>query len=148
MREARKGSTEDITEDITEDVAVPSQAALFRGIGEKLGIGRKKGEVNLNTIIYFVQETADLDNLLSVWQDPWFIWPYLFKSNKGKLVYNGHIPFVNYPLPSLEQFSSPASRATHWSGDGLSANALPFNLGGMPLASFQPVFRRQLLVRH
>lgn len=47
--------------------AVPSQADLFTGIGERLGVGGRKGDVKLETIIYYVQRTADLDNLSSVW---------------------------------------------------------------------------------
>jgi len=43
-------------EEITE--TIPSQADLFRGIGEKLGVGAKKGEVRLDAIIYYVQRTA------------------------------------------------------------------------------------------
>jgi len=47
--------------------AVPSQADLFTGIGERLGVGGRKGDVKLEAIIYYVQRTADLDNLSSVW---------------------------------------------------------------------------------
>jgi hypothetical protein len=47
--------------------AIPSQADLFRSIGEKLGVGAKKGEVALSAIIYYVSKTADLDDLNSVW---------------------------------------------------------------------------------
>ena len=46
---------------------VPSQSDLFRSIGEKLGAGAKKGDVRLDAITYYVQRTADLDNLISVW---------------------------------------------------------------------------------
>ena len=67
--EARKRNTGDMTEDITEETTenIPSQADLFRPIGEKLGVGRGKGEVRLDAIIYYVQRTANLDNLNSVW---------------------------------------------------------------------------------
>ena len=44
-----------------EEGEVPSQADLFRSVGERLGIGGKKGE------IYYVQRRADLDNLNSLW---------------------------------------------------------------------------------
>lgn len=47
--------------------AVPSQADLFTGIGERLGVGGRKGDVKLEAIIYYVQRTANLDNLSSVW---------------------------------------------------------------------------------
>lgn len=46
---------------------VPSQTDLFRSIGEKLGIGARKGDIRLDAIAYYVQRTADLDNLTSVW---------------------------------------------------------------------------------
>ena len=62
--------TEDITEETTGEThpeTVPSQADLFRGIGERLGVGTKKGDIRLDAITYYVQRTADLDNLSSVW---------------------------------------------------------------------------------
>jgi len=46
---------------------VPSQSDLFRSIGEKLGVGSRKGDIRLDAIAYYVQRTADLDNLTSVW---------------------------------------------------------------------------------
>ncbi|MBU1066944.1 hypothetical protein KKE60_04120, partial [Patescibacteria group bacterium] len=46
---------------------VPSQADLFRSIGENLGVGAKKGDVRLDAIIYYVQRTTNLDDLSSVW---------------------------------------------------------------------------------
>ncbi|MBA7711777.1 hypothetical protein ES703_120743 [subsurface metagenome] len=50
---------------------VPTQADLFRDIGERLriGIGRggKQEGTPLDAIIYYVQRTADFDNLTSVW---------------------------------------------------------------------------------
>lgn len=46
---------------------VPSQAELFKVIGERLGVGARKGDVKLEAIMYCVQRTADLDNLNSVW---------------------------------------------------------------------------------
>ena len=44
-----------------------TQADLFRSIGEKLGVGSRKGDIRLDAITYYVQRTADLDNLTSVW---------------------------------------------------------------------------------
>jgi len=46
---------------------IPSQSDLFKSIGEKLGVGSRKGEVRLDAITYSVQRTANLDNLTSVW---------------------------------------------------------------------------------
>ena len=46
---------------------IPSQSDLFRSIGEKLGVGSRKGDIRLDAIAYYVQRTADLDNLTSVW---------------------------------------------------------------------------------
>jgi predicted transcriptional regulator len=68
-REAQTRTTEDMTEEVTEEVteAIPSQADLFRSIGERLGVGKGKGEVRLDAIIYYVSKTADLDDLNSVW---------------------------------------------------------------------------------
>lgn len=43
---------------------MPSQADLLKGIGEKLGIGRKKGEVALIPIVHYVQRMAGLDDLI------------------------------------------------------------------------------------
>jgi len=48
-----------------EEITVPSQADLFWAIGEKLGVGAKKGDIRLDAITYYVQRTADLDNLNS-----------------------------------------------------------------------------------
>lgn len=69
-----EGATDEMTPErtaITHDVAVPSQADLFRGIGERLriGVGRggKQEGTPLDAVIYYVQATADLDNLSSVW---------------------------------------------------------------------------------
>jgi len=52
---------------LPEEITVPSQADLFRGIGERLGVGARKGDIRLDAIIYYVQRTADLDNLSKVW---------------------------------------------------------------------------------
>ena len=38
---------------------------MFWAIGEKLGVGAKKGDIRLDAITYYVQRTADLDNLSS-----------------------------------------------------------------------------------
>lgn len=42
---------------------IPSEADLFRREGEGLGVGMKKGNVPLDAIIYYVQRTANLDDL-------------------------------------------------------------------------------------
>lgn len=46
---------------------VPSQTDLFRSIGENLGVGAKKSDVRLDALIYYIQRTANLDDLGSVW---------------------------------------------------------------------------------
>lgn len=51
--------------EITE--TVPSQSDLFKAIGEKLGVGARKGDIRLDTITYYVLRTANLDNLTAVW---------------------------------------------------------------------------------
>ena len=56
-----------VTGPVPAPPTVPSQADLFRGICERLGVGTKKGDIRLDAIIYYVQRTADLDNLSSVW---------------------------------------------------------------------------------
>lgn len=56
-REGEKGKEKETAE------TVPSQSDLFRSIGEKLGVGARKGDIRLDAIIYYVQRTADLDNL-------------------------------------------------------------------------------------
>ena len=54
--------------DLAEEVlTVPSQSDLFKSIGERLGVGTKKGDIRLEAITYYVQRTANLDNLSSVW---------------------------------------------------------------------------------
>ncbi len=55
------------TETIEISETVPSQSDLFKGIGEHLGVGARKGDVKLEAIMYYVQRTADLDNLTTVW---------------------------------------------------------------------------------
>ncbi|MBA7664531.1 hypothetical protein ES703_72592 [subsurface metagenome] len=60
-----QSSAEELPEETVE--TVPSQSDLFRSIGERLGIGTKKGDIRLDAIIYYVQRTANLDNLTSVW---------------------------------------------------------------------------------
>lgn len=50
-----------------QEPAVPSQADLFRGIGERLGAGGRKGDTRLEPLVYYVQRTANLDDLNSVW---------------------------------------------------------------------------------
>lgn len=47
--------------------AVPSQSDLFRQEGELLGIGTKKGTIPLDVIVKWVERTANLDDLNSVW---------------------------------------------------------------------------------
>jgi len=53
------------------ETVVPSQSDFLRDIGERLNIGRGKGGAkegtSLDALIYYVQRTADLDNLTSVW---------------------------------------------------------------------------------
>ena len=46
---------------------VPSQAHLFRTEGERLGVGRGKGEIKLDAIVNYVRRIANLDDLNSVW---------------------------------------------------------------------------------
>ena len=46
-------------------LTIPLQSDLFRSIGERLGVGAKKGDIRLDAITYYVQRTADLDNLNS-----------------------------------------------------------------------------------
>lgn len=57
--------------DETVGPIIPTQSELFRSIGERLNIGKGRGGKQegtpLDTIIYFVQETANLDDLVSVW---------------------------------------------------------------------------------
>lgn len=53
------------------ETTVPSQSDLFRDIGERLHIGIGRGGklegTPLDAIIYYIERTADLDNLNSVW---------------------------------------------------------------------------------
>lgn len=49
---------------------VPSQATIFKEIGERIGVSPtpKKGEgAALDAIIYYVERTADMNNLTQVW---------------------------------------------------------------------------------
>ncbi|GAH48619.1 unnamed protein product, partial [marine sediment metagenome] len=46
---------------------IPSQSDLFRNEGELLGVGARKGSISLDVIVKWVERTADLDDLLSVW---------------------------------------------------------------------------------
>ena len=46
---------------------IPSQSDLFRNEGDLLGVGAKKGSISLDVIVQWVERTADLDDLLSVW---------------------------------------------------------------------------------
>jgi len=52
-----------------EEEAIPTQADLFRGIGERLriGVGKsgKQEGTPLDAIIYYAQRAADLDNFTS-----------------------------------------------------------------------------------
>ncbi len=48
-------------------VTFPSQSDLFKKEGELLGVGGKKGEIQLDTIVKWVERTANLDDLSSVW---------------------------------------------------------------------------------
>ena len=46
---------------------VPSQADLFRAEGERLGFGSRKGDIKLEAVVTYVERTANLDDLGSVW---------------------------------------------------------------------------------
>ena len=46
---------------------IPSQSDIFRREGELLGVGGKKGEIHLDTIVSWVQRTANLNDLSSIW---------------------------------------------------------------------------------
>ncbi len=53
-----------------EDIAIPSQVDTFRSIAEQLGISKSeeaKGGSSLPGIINFVERTADMDDLDSLW---------------------------------------------------------------------------------
>ncbi len=66
--EARiKTLEQEVAEAEDQEPAVPSQADLFRGIGERLGAGGRKGDTRLEPLVYYVQRTANLDDLNSVW---------------------------------------------------------------------------------
>jgi hypothetical protein len=52
---------------VEAEITVPSQTDILREVGERLGVGRKKGDIRLDAITYYVQRTANLDNLSSVW---------------------------------------------------------------------------------
>ncbi|MBA7468177.1 hypothetical protein ES707_03418 [subsurface metagenome] len=62
-------STPPTVEPPTEEptVTIPSQSDLFRKEGDLLGVGAKKGSISLDVIVQWVERTADLDNLTSVW---------------------------------------------------------------------------------
>jgi len=53
-----------------EDIAIPSQADIFRSIADQLSISKAeeaKGGTPLSGIINFVERTADMDDLDSLW---------------------------------------------------------------------------------
>ncbi len=52
--------------EVTE-VTVPSQADLFKAEGALIGVGGKKGSLSLDVIVKWVERTAELDDLGSVW---------------------------------------------------------------------------------
>ncbi len=52
---------------LPEEIIIPSQSDLLRSIGENLGVGSRKGDIRLDTITFYVQQTANLDNPTSVW---------------------------------------------------------------------------------
>ena len=70
MREAQKGSTEDMTKGKLgrkpPEITLPSRSDTFKEIGEHLGIGTR-GDIKLDAVIYYLQRTADMDDLDSVW---------------------------------------------------------------------------------
>jgi hypothetical protein len=49
------------------ETTIPSQSDLFRREGELLGVGSKKGDIQLEAIIKYVERVANLDDLDSVW---------------------------------------------------------------------------------
>jgi len=66
--------TEDPQEETSEgklgrklpDVTLPSRGDNFKEIGEHLGIGTR-GDIKLDAVIYYLQQTADMEDLDSVW---------------------------------------------------------------------------------
>lgn len=48
------------------ETVVPSQVDIFKGIGDHLGVGTR-GDIKLSAVIYYLQYTADMDDLDSVW---------------------------------------------------------------------------------
>ena len=53
-----------------EGIVIPSQADIFRSIAQQLGITKAeeaKGGTTLEGIINFVERTADMDDLDSLW---------------------------------------------------------------------------------
>ena len=53
---------------VEEKRAIPTQADILRSIGESLGVGAKKAAgLSLDAIMYYVERTANLYDLTSVW---------------------------------------------------------------------------------
>lgn len=75
--------------------AIPSQSDIFRREGELLGIGVKKGEIQLDTIVAWVQRTANLNDLSSVWNA-------LTEMNVANDVKKRWIKLYSQNLPSAE----------------------------------------------
>jgi len=48
-------------------VTIPSQADPFRSEGELLGVGTRKGDIQLEAIVKYIERVADLNDLDSVW---------------------------------------------------------------------------------
>jgi len=48
------------------DITLPSRSDSFKEIGEHLGIGTR-GDIKLDAVIYYLQRTADMEDLDAVW---------------------------------------------------------------------------------
>ncbi len=62
-----KSSGQEHPAPLEPDKAVPSKSELFRGIGERLGVGARKGDIRLDSIIYYVERKTNINDLTSVW---------------------------------------------------------------------------------
>jgi hypothetical protein len=60
-------ATEEKSKTEKGDPAIPSQADLFRSIAEQLSISKQKDGTPLTAVVCYVERTADLDDLNSLW---------------------------------------------------------------------------------
>jgi len=109
---------------------IPSQSDLFRSIGEKLGVGSKRGDIRLDAVTYYVQRTANLDNLTSVWNAMTEMGVAADVRKRWVKIYAMNLPGKEIPEELREKLEGGEPERIKTEAEGVSAKPKQFSVVG------------------